>query len=66
MRTNSRFSTFGFPMVATLMLALPATAAQGPVPVSPGAKSLGAAVEARCPTFLWAGIPRAPGYELAV
>ncbi|HUP21562.1 MAG TPA: tail fiber domain-containing protein, partial [Thermoanaerobaculia bacterium] len=50
------------------LLAIPGTvlAAQGPVPVSPGAKSLGAAVEARCPTFLWAGIPRAPGYELAV
>jgi hypothetical protein len=65
-RTSRRFSTFGFPMVVTLALALPATAGQGPVPVSPGAKSFGAVVEARCPTFQWAGIPRAPGYELAV
>jgi hypothetical protein len=65
-RTNSRFSSFRLSLVVTLVLALPAAAAQGPVPVSPGAKSQGAAVEARCPTFLWAGIPGARGYELAV
>jgi hypothetical protein len=65
-RTSSRFSAIGLGLVVILSFALPATAAQGPAPVSPGTKVPGAAVEARCPTFHWAGIPGARGYELAV
>jgi hypothetical protein len=44
----------------------PATVAQTPVLVSPGAESAAAVTEARCPTFSWGGVPDAPGYELAV
>jgi hypothetical protein len=46
--------------------ALPAGAAGIPQPVSPGGRSAGALVEARCPTFSWAGVEGAAGYELAV
>jgi len=45
---------------------LPAAAARIPQPVSPGAQSAGAVAEARCPTFQWAGISGARGYEVAV
>jgi hypothetical protein len=37
-----------------------------PVPVSPGATIPGAVTEARCPTFSWAGVDGAAGYEIAV
>jgi trimeric autotransporter adhesin len=46
--------------------ATPAAVAGVPQPVSPGAQSAGALVEARCPTFSWAGVEGAVGYELAV
>ena len=36
------------------------------MPVSPGETAASAAVEARCPTFSWTGVPGARGYELAV
>ena len=37
-----------------------------PQPVSPGAVATWAGTEDRCPTFSWAGVPSARGYELAV
>jgi trimeric autotransporter adhesin len=46
--------------------ATPVAAAGVPQPVSPGAQSAGALIEARCPTFSWAGVEGAAGYELAV
>ena len=36
------------------------------MPVSPGSQASSAAVEARCPTFQWSGVPAAAGYQLAV
>jgi hypothetical protein len=74
MRTSRQFSTvdirpahtLAVALVLGLALASPVSAARGPVPVSPGATAQGAAVEARCPTFQWAGVPAARGYELAV
>ena len=55
--------------VAVLALgAGPVTAATpgAPQPVSPGARSASAVAEARCPTFSWAGVDGAPGYQIAV
>ena len=52
-----------------LLVAVALRAAAGPsVPelVSPGAGRGIAVAEARCPTFSWAGVPGATGYELAV
>lgn len=58
----------GHCLVAAVVLALgiPAAAAEGPQPVSPGGRTRASYAEARCPTFLWAGVPRATGYEVAV
>ena len=53
-------------LTGVLFVVLPAGAAGIPQPVSPGARSAGALVEARCPTFSWAGVEGAAGYELAV
>jgi hypothetical protein len=53
-------------LTATLAFAEAAMAAEGPIPVSPGRMGRAAVVEARCPTFQWAGVPGAGGYELAV
>jgi hypothetical protein len=39
---------------------------RAPQPVSPGAQSASAVSEARCPTFSWAGVDGAPGYQIAV
>jgi hypothetical protein len=47
-------------------LAVPASGERRPAPVSPGASDRSAVVEARCPTFLWSGVPGARGYELSV
>jgi hypothetical protein len=43
-----------------------AAGGQPPRPVSPGAARPGFVAEARCPTFSWAGVNGAEGYELAV
>jgi hypothetical protein len=68
MRTTSRIlgvvSHAALAWTAILYVA-PASAAT-PQPVSPGSKTAGALTEARCPTFSWAGVPGARGYELAV
>jgi hypothetical protein len=53
-------------LTVALVLAGAAIAAAGPTPVSPGGADRAAVVEARCPTFHWAGVPGAGGYELAV
>jgi hypothetical protein len=37
-----------------------------PMPVSPGRETAPTVVEARCPTFSWAGVAGARGYQLAV
>ena len=71
MRTTNMAPTFDVlarRALACLVLAgaLPAAAARIPQPVSPGAQSAGVVAEARCPTFSWAGVPGARGYELAV
>jgi hypothetical protein len=75
-RSNRRNRTFPFAvdlavvlalaLTAALVLAGAAPAAEGPRPVSPGGAGRAAVVEARCPTFHWAGVPGAGGYELAV
>jgi hypothetical protein len=71
MRTTGGMAVFV--ALALLVLAgarsatgLSAGAAGIPQPVSPGARTVGARVEARCPTFSWAGVEGADGYELAI
>ena len=53
-------------VASIVLLAAPARAAEAPEPVSPGASRPGAITELRCPTFSWAGVAGAAGYELAV
>ena len=71
-RSNRRIRPFPFAvdlalaLTAALGFAGAAIAAEGPIPVSPGGVARTAVVEARCPTFHWAGVPGAGGYELAV
>ena len=66
--TGSAFRVLAGRVLAVLFVTgtLAATAAEVPRPVSPGARQPGAVAEARCPTFQWAGIANARGYELAV
>ena len=45
---------------------LSASTSRQPSPVSPGREDGLAAVEGRCPTFQWAGVQGATGYEIAV
>ena len=65
MRTRNCVHAF---LATTLAIAAtPSDAlAKAPQPVSPGAATPGAIAESRCPTFSWAGVPGARGYELAV
>ena len=58
--------TVALALSAAFVSAGAAMAAEGPIPVSPGGVAGAAVVEARCPTFQWAGVPGARGYELAV
>ncbi|MBN2707232.1 MAG: hypothetical protein JXR89_12445, partial [Deltaproteobacteria bacterium] len=43
-----------------------ASAAAAPLPVSPGRTHENSAVEQCCPTFSWAAVAAADGYELVV
>lgn len=52
--------------LAEFVSPLSASTRRQPSPVSPGREDGLAAVEARCPTFQWAGVPGASGYEIAV
>jgi hypothetical protein len=67
MRNASRFRALpGVSLVLITALVVPGAAAPPPLPVSPGAAGAIVLTDARCPTFSWAGVPGALGYELAV
>ena len=53
-------------VLAVTRISTGAFAAELATPVSPGGAGEPTVVEARCPTFSWAGAPAASGYELAV
>ena len=71
MRTATRqiLGSFATSSLCCLVLAVhaePLAAGELARPVSPGAPGAGGIVDARCPTFSWAGVPGARGYLLAV
>lgn len=55
-----------FTLAAVVLGTGVSSAGQAPVPVSPGDPETLALVEARCPTFSWATVDGAVGYELVV
>jgi len=65
MSSRPRATVSGF-LTVVLAIGLAPVLAQTPEGVSPGAVDRIDAVESRCPTFIWGGVPESVAYELVV